>query len=113
MQTGFSAGVKIGAIRLSGRVVADLVQRDAPMTDSHDPSEGFDRGVAESAKRVAIQPRPRGAFCRRGGSRATVWPGAVVDTSVFTKLLPKRESRGPIIRMASTKFRPYRQPFRP
>src|SRR5690349_11916741 len=32
--------------------------------------------------------------------------GCVVDTSVFTKLLPKRESRGPIIHMASTKFGP-------
>jgi hypothetical protein len=32
--------------------------------------------------------------------------GRVVGTSVFTKLLPKRESRDPIIHMASTKFGP-------
>ena len=35
---GFSTGVKIGATRLSGGVVADLVQGDAPMTDAHDLS---------------------------------------------------------------------------
>jgi hypothetical protein len=50
---GFSAGVKIGATRFSGGVVADLVQGDSPMTDTHDLSEGFDPSVAESAKRAA------------------------------------------------------------
>jgi hypothetical protein len=38
-----------------GGVVADLVQGNAPMTDAHDLSEGFDPRVAESAKRVAAE----------------------------------------------------------
>jgi hypothetical protein len=52
------------------------------------------RAMAELASSLSIIPHMRsklspahaGFFCRRGGSRATVWPGAVVDTSVFTYL---------------------------
>ena len=69
---GFSAGVKIGAARLSGGVVAHLVQGDSPMTDTHDLSEGFDPSVAESAKRAADerQASDRQAFTDKLAKRS-------------------------------------------
>src|ERR1700761_808236 len=95
---GFSAGVKIGATRFSGGVVADLVRGGFPMTDTHDLSEGFDPSMAESAKRGAKerQAAEDQAFTDKLAKRS---PPDPIERAEIKKARKRTKARAPRIAM--------------
>ena len=83
---------------MSGGVVADLVQGDAPMTDAQDLSEDFDPAVAEAAKRAAEerQAAERQAFADKLAKRSPPHP---VERAEIEKARRRTKARTPRIAM--------------
>jgi hypothetical protein len=81
---------------LSRGVVADLVQGDAPMTDARDLSEGFDPGVAESAKTAAAERKAAEdqAFADKLAKRP---PPNPVERAEIKKARKRTKARAPRI----------------